>query len=57
MVERNRNQRGPSYPPLNISEPIAGNYYPVNALISVEDEAKKLQFTAITDVTQGESEN
>ncbi len=29
MVQRVFNARGPSYPPLDINEPIAGNYYPV----------------------------
>eukprot|EP00038_Savillea_parva_P006369 m.163286 g.163286 ORF g.163286 m.163286 type:complete len:1147 (+) comp12291_c0_seq1:1380-4820(+) len=53
MLLRRRNERGPSYPPLNVSEPIAGNYYPVNAMISIEDETQ--QFTVVTDVSQGGS--
>ena len=35
-VKRVRDKRGPSYPaPYKISEPVAGNYYPVNALASI----------------------
>ena len=51
MVKRVYNQRGPSYPhPYNISEPVAGNYYPVNALISLDDGTHEL--TVLTDVSQ-----
>lgn len=54
MVKRVRNKRGPTYPsPYNISEPVAGNYYPVNALISIDDGANEL--AVITDVSQGGS--
>jgi alpha-mannosidase len=32
MLKRVYNKRGPSYPsPYKISEPVAGNYYPVTA--------------------------
>eukprot|EP01052_Picozoa_sp_SAG31_P076210 SAG31_NODE_35474_length_322_cov_1.578475_1_plen_58_part_01 len=30
MVKRQRDARGPSYPPYVVGEPVAGNYYPVN---------------------------
>ena len=53
MIKRVRDARGPSYPPLVVSEPIAGNYYPVNAMIAVEDAKSK--FVVLTDVTQGGS--
>eukprot|EP00937_MAST-01D_sp_MAST-1D-sp2_P005737 g5737.t1 len=54
MVKRVVDKRGPSYPePYNISEPVAGNYYPINAMIAIEDEAKKQQLAVLTDVTQG----
>mmetsp|Transcript_897 Transcript_897/g.1222 ORF Transcript_897/g.1222 Transcript_897/m.1222 type:complete len:1115 (-) Transcript_897:41-3385(-) len=54
MVKRIRDGRGPSYPqPLNISEPVAGNYYPINAMVALEDEAANVQLTVITDVAQG----
>jgi len=56
MVKRIRNGRGPSYPqPLNISEPIAGNYYPVNAMIGLEDKSAETAFVVVTDVAQGGS--
>ena len=42
MVKRMRDQRGPSYPPLVVNEPVAGNYYPVNSLISVDDGTHEL---------------
>lgn len=53
MLKRMRNARGPSYPPLNVSEPIAGNYYPVNAMIAIKDA--KTQLAVVSDVTQGGS--
>ena len=38
-VKRVRDRRGPSYPaPYKISEPVAGNYYPINALASINDD-------------------
>jgi hypothetical protein len=52
MVKRVYNKRGPSYPePYKISEPVAGNYYPVNALMSLDDGKNEL--TVLTDVSQG----
>ena len=51
MVKRVYNARGPSYPPLNVTEPVAGNYYPVNAMISLDDGCAEL--AVITDVSQG----
>ena len=45
------NQRGPSYPPLNVTEPIAGNYYPVNSMISLDDGCAEMAI--VTDVAQG----
>ena len=51
MVKRVYNKRGPSYPhPYNISEPVAGNYYPVNALMSLDDGTHEL--AVLTDVSQ-----
>jgi hypothetical protein len=52
MVKRVYNERGPSYPhPYNISEPVAGNYYPVNAMIALDDG--KASMAVLTDVSQG----
>ena len=52
MVKRVYNKRGPSYPhPYNISEPVAGNYYPVNAMIALDDG--KASMAVLTDVSQG----
>jgi alpha-mannosidase len=52
MVKRMYNKRGPSYPaPYNISEPVAGNYYPVNAMMSLDDGKNELAI--LTDVSQG----
>lgn len=51
MIRRQYNARGPSYPKLNVSEPVAGNYYPVNTMISLDDG--RHEFTVLTDVTQG----
>jgi alpha-mannosidase len=51
MVKRVYNKRGPSYPhPYNISEPVAGNYYPVNALMSLDDGTHEM--AVLTDVSQ-----
>jgi hypothetical protein len=51
MVKRVYNKRGPSYPkPYNISEEVAGNYYPVNALMSLDDGVNELAI--LTDVSQ-----
>lgn len=52
LVRRAYNKRGPSYPqPYNISEPIAGNYYPVNAMMSLDDGEHEIAI--LTDVSQG----
>ena len=53
MLKRVRNERGPSYPPLNVSEPVAGNYYPVNAMIALDDG--KMELAVLTDVSMGGS--
>jgi len=52
MVKRVYNKRGPTYPSVyNISEPVAGNYYPVNALISLDDG--EMELAVLTDVSMG----
>ena len=52
MVPRAYNKRGPSYPhPYNISEPVAGNYYPVSAMQALDNGTHEL--AVLTDVTQG----
>ncbi|XP_053388235.1 lysosomal alpha-mannosidase-like isoform X2 [Mercenaria mercenaria] len=38
---------------LNQTEPVAGNYYPINSRIFLQDEAKDMQFTVMTDRSQG----
>jgi len=53
MVKRQYNARGPSYPALQVNEPVAGNYYPVNTMIAVQDKAKNAELVVVTDVTQG----
>jgi len=51
MVRREYNRRGPSYPfPYKISEEVAGNYYPVNAMISVDDGTHELAVLIDTSV-------
>ena len=51
MVQRVYNRRGPSYPhPYNISEPVAGNYYPVNAMMSLDDGTHEL--AVLVDTSQ-----
>jgi len=51
MLKRVYNARGPTYPHVyNISEPVAGNYYPVNAMMSLDDGAHEL--AVLTDVSQ-----
>uniref|UniRef100_S4RY66 Alpha-mannosidase n=1 Tax=Petromyzon marinus TaxID=7757 RepID=S4RY66_PETMA len=49
ILERRRDKR-PTWP-LNQTEPVAGNYYPVNSRIYIKDE--KMQLTALTDRSQG----
>jgi alpha-mannosidase len=51
MLKRQRDARGPSYPPFVINEPVAENYYPVNSMISLDDG--KVEMTVVTDVTMG----
>ena len=51
MLKRQRDGRGPSYPPFVINEPVAENYYPVNSAISLDDG--KTEMAVITDVTMG----
>jgi alpha-mannosidase len=52
MVKRQYNKRGPSYPsPYKISEEVAGNYYPVNAMMTLDDGATELAI--LTDVSMG----
>lgn len=55
MVPRQYNARGPSYPKLVVNEPVAGNYYPVNNMIGIEDDADDVAFTVLSDVSQGGS--
>jgi len=51
MVRRVYNKRGPTYPhQYNISEPVAGNYYPVNAMMTLDDGVTEL--AVLTDVSQ-----
>ena len=51
MQERKRNYR-PTWK-LNITEPVAGNYYPVNSRMYIKDSAKQL--TVLTDRSLGGS--
>ena len=51
MMPRKTNARGPSYPPLEMHEPVAGNYYPVNSMISLDDG--KTELVVVTDVSVG----
>lgn len=50
MVERTRDARGPAYPPLVVSEPVAGNYYPVNSLMSLDDGTNEMAVAIDTSV-------
>jgi len=51
MMKRRYNGRPDTYPVLEVSEPVAGNYYPVNAMASVDDG--EVELAVLTDVTQG----
>ncbi|CAJ1925259.1 unnamed protein product [Cylindrotheca closterium] len=51
FMERRKNYR-PSWD-LDVYEPVAGNYYPVNAAIYVEDESKTSGFAIAVDRSQG----
>jgi len=51
MVKREFNKRPSSYPELVVTEPVAGNYYPINAMASIDDG--KTEFAVLTDATQG----
>lgn len=54
LLKREYNKRGPSYPdPYNISEEVAGNYYPVNAMISIDDGVNELAILADVTVAGG----
>eukprot|EP00051_Salpingoeca_urceolata_P027075 m.479938 g.479938 ORF g.479938 m.479938 type:complete len:1085 (+) comp21646_c0_seq1:45-3299(+) len=54
MIRREINKRGPAYPhPYNISEPAAGNFYPVNALMALEDESTGASFGIAVDRSLG----
>ena len=51
MVERVLNKQ-PTWD-LNVTEPIAGNYYPVNTRATIVDSARGMQLTVLTDRSQG----
>jgi hypothetical protein len=51
MVKRQRDKRGPSYPPFVVGEPVAANYVPVNSMIALDDG--KTEMVLITDVSMG----
>ena len=53
MQKRVRNYR-PTWT-LNVTEPVAGNYYPVNSRIYIQDVTTQNQFTVITDRSHGGS--
>lgn len=47
MQQRKYNYR-PTWK-LEVNEPVAGNYYPMNTAAYIKDDAKKLQFSVLTD--------
>jgi hypothetical protein len=51
MLSRRVNKRDPGFGGLLVNEVVAGNYYPVNSIISVEDQ--NAQVVVVTDRTQG----
>jgi hypothetical protein len=51
FLKRKRNYR-PTWD-LNVYQPVAGNYYPVNAAIFIEDTDSASAFSVATDRTQG----
>ncbi|XP_063677322.1 lysosomal alpha-mannosidase-like isoform X2 [Bolinopsis microptera] len=51
MVERVLNKQ-PTWD-LTVTEPIAGNYYPVNTRATIVDSARGMQLTVLTDRSQG----
>ncbi len=53
MVERKRDHR-PTWN-LNVTEPVSGNYYPVNSRISIADKHDATRLTVLTDRSQGGS--
>jgi lysosomal alpha-mannosidase len=53
MLERVRNYR-PTWK-YNNTEPVTGNYYPVDSRIFIKDEDRGVQFTVMTDRAQGGS--
>jgi lysosomal alpha-mannosidase len=54
ILERKRDYR-PSWPNFNQTEPIAGNYYPINSRIFIRDKSDDRQLTLVTDRTHGGS--
>merc|ERR1719266_2193712 len=53
MMKRVRDKR-PTWD-LNVTEPVAGNYYPINSRMYIKDDASDQQFTILTDRSQGGS--
>ncbi len=51
MLERVRNRR-PTWK-LNLTEPVSSNYYPANSRAALVDPKSGLQFTVLTDRSQG----
>ncbi|XP_050392996.2 lysosomal alpha-mannosidase [Patella vulgata] len=51
ILERRRNHRDTWA--LNLSEPIAGNYYPINSRIFIQDQTANVQLTILNDRSQG----